>query len=299
MRLLFTVCFIGVLMCENVSGQIHTMKLKENKDFFQSVENTEQFIISADGETDSITTLTDYRLKFRVVDSSNEEFVLQSCFLDMRLVNMIPDGDFEYKPEKASAYDLVSSIMANIVDQPFTIRLSKNGSVLEVKELNDVINGAIKNLPEDMTSQFEEMFIGFYGSEILSRNIEVMTTPLPQRSDVDDNKWIVSQGLRSVQDEELNVAYSINDFSSDTYEIEGIGTMDKERHKLGTNDSEVKAVSNGSFSLQASMNRATGWFRNGEVTEDVEGRLKVSGEKDLKNWIPFHMISKTTITGEE
>lgn len=289
----------SIFCLAKTQSQGHSLHLKNEENLSQSVLNVEHLIVSANGETDSTVTKTSYRLMFKVVESRGEDYLLESCFKQMLLVNVTSAGTYEYKPEKASAYDLLSSIMAKIIDQPFSVRLSKSGKVIEIKELELVIRSAIKNLPENMTSQFEEMITRWYGSGVLSRNLEMMTLPLPLKTDTDTTNWTLNQHLMFIPNEEINIMYKIADFDANTYHIEGNGTMDKEKHKFGSSDSDVKAVSNASFSLSASYKKANGWFINGEVIEHVDGKLKASDIDEVNGWIPFEMITKTTISDGE
>ena len=296
------VLFLGVLTFScfaKIQSQGHSLKLKNDEILSQSVLNVDNFIVSANGEIDSVVTKTSYRLRFNVVELQDEDFLLESCFKKMLLVNATSEGTYEYMPEKASAFDLVSSIMANIIDQPFSIRLSKKGKVIEIKGLELVIRSAIKNLPENMTSQFEEMISRWYGSAVLSRNLEMMTMPLPLKTDPNSNNWTLNQSLMFIPSQEINVMYKINDFDANTYHVEGRGTMDKEKHKFGSASSSGKAVSEASFSINASYNKENGWFINGEVIELVDGRLKVSDIDEVKDWIPFQKNTKTTFSAGE
>ncbi len=299
MKHLLFFSILSIFCLAKTQSQGLSLHLKNEENLSQSVLNVEHLIVTANGETDSVVTKTSYRLMFKVVESRGEDYLLESCFKQMLLVNVTSEGTYEYKPEKASAYDLLSSIMAKIIDQPFSVRLSKRGKVIEIKELELVIRNAIMNLPENMTSQFEEMFTRWYGSVVLSRNLEIMTLPLPLKTDHDSNNWTLSQHLTFIPNEEINVMYKITDFDADTYHIEGTGTMDKEKHKFGSADSGAKAMSKASFSLSASYNKANGWFINGEVIEHVDGKLKISEIDEINGWIPFEMITKTTISAGE
>ncbi|MBN2165775.1 MAG: hypothetical protein JW717_05810 [Marinilabiliaceae bacterium] len=297
MRYILSAYLIIIISITNGKSQENNLRLIINETYYQSVKNNEYFIITADGETDSTITKTNYKLAFKVIESSKNDFLLKSYFKNIHLVNLTSDGTFEYMPQNASQFDLLSSIMANIINQPFSIRLSKQGKVIEIKDLEKVIKSSIKNLPENMTSQFEEMFTRWYGSNIISRNLEIITTPLPLKTDTNNSNWTIKQSLMSIPNEELNIMYEITNNDSNTYNIKGNCTIDKE--KTETEDSNIKVISNATFSLNASYKKSTKWFINGEVTEHIKGKLKITDIDEIKDWIPFQMITTTSISDKE
>ncbi len=213
-------------------------------------------------------------------------------------------GTFEYDSEDPpDEVPMPAQNMAALLGKSFTMKLTTKGEVAEVTgteallnemlELIDVPEGPIKDkMIEDVKKQF--------GEAGLKETMGNRTAIFPDQPVGIGDSWTrtvtVSAGLPMVTE----TTYTLvgRDDGIATIEIEATVKANPDAEPISMGPMTMRYELEGTQEGTLKIDEATGWYAEGTMTKNLEGKVIMSGMPGQEGEMPIAMTVKSTITFE-
>ena len=145
-------------------------------------------------------------------------------------------GTMLYSSEKNNKEDILSMILAELINKPFSIKMEKNGNIKELSINDSVFANIFDKFPEltGLPKQFMETIImGVYGEETFKGDIEMVTAIFPDQPVSKGDKWLIKTQSGVGMNLNIETTYELKEITNSYYKIYGkskIETADKDTY---------------------------------------------------------------------
>lgn len=227
-------------------------------------------------------------------------YLLAYRYEKLRFRQSGPIVEMEYDSEKPDeVVHPLAWAFAALVGQEFTARMKPTGEVVEVGGLEALIDALLKELPAmpGVAEQFREQF----GDESMKQMIQQASIIYPDRPLAAGENWsnsiVISQGFPLIIDNDWTIAEIGTDVVRVGVESQISSNPDGKPIQIG--GMTISYSLNGDQVGMLTLNRKTGWTAAGEMTQMVEGEMRLSGMPGQDEEMKWPMKVKSKITFEQ
>lgn len=210
-----------------------------------------------------------------------------------------PMVEMEYDSEKPDeVVHPMAWAFAALVGQEFTARMKPSGEVVEVGGLEALIDALLKELPAmpGVAEQFREQF----GDESMKQMVQQASIIFPEKPVAVGDDWstvnVISKGFPMLMDNDWTLAA-----------IEGDVVRLGVASQISPNP-DGKPLQMGGMTMSYSLSgdqvgmltvdRNTGWIVGGEMTQMLDGEIRLGGMPGQEGEMKWPMKAKSKITFE-
>ena len=300
-----------ILLSLMVLGAIHTqgqtlkLNLEKGETYSQS-SDAEVFISQVmGGQTMEITMNVMGRMSYTVKDKLEDHYWLDVTYKSIGLKTVSPYMTMDYSSEKATDDDPMSKAMSKMIGKTFEVKMGMDGSVMEVKNIDQLFDDIFEDNAEitDMQkAQMMEQMKQSYGEDTFRSSVEMITSVFPEGDVSVGDSWNSKRefkaGMQLLMDNEYTLTELTDDFA--VIEINASSTTLEGTDFENMNGMPAKYNMNGTMGGTIKVDRRTGWIETGSFSQKFEGSIEIGDNPQVPGGmsIPMEMRSETKLANK-
>lgn len=216
-------------------------------------------------------------------------------------------GKMVFSSAKNDEEDILSRVLAELTNKPFSIKMGKNGRIRETNINDSLFARIFDKFPElsGLPKSYMEIQIkGAYNEEAFKSNIEKTTTIFPDKPVSKGDKWLINTKSGAGMNLNVETTYELKDITRSYYKIYGESkaeTADKDTYveSFGSFGSPTKTDMKGTMISEIMIDRKSGWIIEGKINFELQGGIYMKGpENSDELQIPMNSKSEIVIKGK-
>ncbi|MFN8135687.1 MAG: DUF6263 family protein [Bacteroidales bacterium] len=298
--------FIAVLTFATCHAQKQTLKLnlEKGKTYTQKMTANTSMNQTIEGrQLDSKIQITGM-MAYTVTDIQNEMYEMEVSYKNLGLSMSLPSGTQQWSSDNKDESDIMSTILGSMIDQPFGIKLTTSGRVIEVKNIEVLFGHLFDKFPQLAQAQQEQLkaqLMKSYGEKAIKGNLEMCLAIFPDTPVTQGDTWKVNTRLESTMDARISTTYTFSDIQKSYYTISGVSdmkTVDSDTY-FETNGMSIKYVMAGSMISEIKVNPQTGWVNESAVEQKMSGTAYILDGPNMPGGMEMPMSFTTLISVTE
>ena len=275
-------------------GRTYTQKMTSNSTIVQSISGQ---------QLDTKITIIGM-IAYQVIDIQNAVYDMEVSYKSLAMNLSLPTGSQQYSSDKTDESDIMSTILRAMIDQPFVIKLSKTGTVLEVKNIESLFAHMFDKFPqlsEAKQQQLKTQLMQSYGDKAFKGNLEMCLAIFPDLPVAPGDSWRVYTQLESGMAASLNTTYTLKEMQESTYRIGGTSEMktaDKDAY-VETNGMPLRYDMAGTMLSEIKVDKKTGWVIESLVEQEMDGTAYILDNPGLPGGMEIPMTLSTRLSVTE
>lgn len=298
--------FIAVLTFATCHAQKQTLKLnlEKGKTYTQKMTANTSMNQTIEGrQLDSKIQITGM-MAYTVTDIQNEMYEMEVSYKNLGLSMSLPSGTQQWSSDNKDESDIMSTILGSMIDQPFGIKLTTSGRVIEVKNIEVLFGHLFDKFPQLTQAQQEQLkaqLMKSYGEKAIKGNLEMCLAIFPDTPVTQGDTWKVNTRLESTMDARISTTYTFSDIQKSYYTISGVSdmkTVDSDTY-FETNGMSIKYDLAGSMISEIKVNPQTGWVNESAVEQKMSGTAYILDGPNMPGGMEMPMSFTTLISVTE
>lgn len=298
--------FIAVLTFATCHAQKQTLKLnlEKGKTYTQKMTANTSMNQTIEGrQLDSKIQITGM-MAYTVTDIQNEMYEMEVSYKNLGLSMSLPSGTQQWNSDNKDESDIMSTILGSMIDQPFGIKLTTSGRVIEVKNIEVLFGHLFDKFPQLTQAQQEQLkaqLMKSYGEKAIKGNLEMCLAIFPDTPVTQGDTWKVNTRLESTMDARISTTYTFSDIQKSYYTISGVSdmkTVDSDTY-FETNGMSIKYDLAGSMISEIKVNPQTGWVNESAVEQKMSGTAYILDGPNMPGGMEMPMSFTTLISVTE
>ncbi|MGE5107679.1 MAG: DUF6263 family protein [Sphingobacteriales bacterium] len=295
---IFTLIFLAPCQAQK---QNLILKLEAGKQFKHTTISTSTIHEVLNGQDFDMVIKLKGTLSYLVKAVNEKDYDLEVKYESLDMTMQLPQGTSEFSSEKNDEQDIPSSMLAAIKNKPFQIKMTQQGKVTEVKNIESVWEAAFSKfsqIPEEQLAPLKAQIIKAYGADAVKGSIEMLTAFFPGKPVSKGDSWTVNTKLEAAMSADLTTVYKFAEENKDYKLITGsskIETTDKDAY-IETNGMPMKYNLTGTMLSEIKVDKSTGWIIEGKVTQEIKGDAIIKENPKMPDGMKIPMTIKNEIT---
>lgn len=278
------------------------LQLEKGASYSQYMEADVSSIAKADNKDVHTDMGVKGLMTFEVMDIIDSVYLLEAYYESIEWTMDLPNKSLKFSSEIEKEGDVVSMLFEAMTYNPFELKLSKTGKVLEIKNLDSVIFAALDEFELGQTERegfYNQLHENFNESSVKS-SIELATAMFPNAPVAIGEKWAKQTTIKSLVPLKLTMIYELKEVTPTQYVIQGsakIQTVDKDA-TIEMGGMYLSYNLQGSLINELTIDRATGWTKKGGSRQVMKGTctIKENPKSSQKMTVPIQVFSNTSIS---
>lgn len=302
----FVIVLSLMMVVAHVHGQKYklTLNLEEGKEYIQKMTSKATIKQQVGGQNMNMSMAIGGDMSYLVESVNAVDFDLSVAYKSMTMTMNVPQGPMEFSSENASEDDIMSLILAGMTNRRFQVKMTKYGTVQQVKELDKLFESAFAGLPdlsEEQLGQLKNQILKAYGEEAFRGSIEMITAIYPRDKVKIGDDWVVRTKLTSGMSADVTTKYTLVEKTKEHYILTGqakIFSVDTDEY-IETNGMQVKVILNGTMESDIKIDRVSGWIVEAKIIQEMSGNSYIKPSPQLPDGlaVPMEMESDMMFTG--
>lgn len=305
LKKLSLVIFILSILSFGLFAENLELNLKKDSVYYQKVVSKSLVSQEFGGQTMDIDMGITGLMSFKVTDYKDSVYSMEVKYEELGMSMNMMGMTQEFSSENNNPEDIFSTILKNMKNKSFTLKMNKQGKVLEVKNIEGLYESMFEGieLSTEEKEQIKVQLMTTYGEESLKGNIEMASAIFPEAKKVNKGeKWNVNTKLSAGFVANLNSTYELKEINKDSYLIVGNGTLVTTNSDTytETNGYLVKYSINGTVLSEIKIDKTTGWTTESKITQDFSGTnfIKLTPDAIEDMAVPMKIKTDVLITNK-
>lgn len=299
MQKLFT-SIVFLLVLTTAQAQKKTalsLNLEKGKAYKQVTESTSTINQDIQGQQMNIVMLVKGTMSYTVINVT-DQYEMDVRYESLSLSMQLPQGSMEFSSEKNDEQDIFSKILAEMKKNSFQIKITKQGKITEVKNIDKLFESAFdrfSDIPQNQMVQIKAQLQKAYGEDAMKGNIEMVTAIYPEHAVSINDTWIVKTKLESGMSAAMTSTYKYAANENAHYLITGdskIETADKDAY-IETNGIPMKYNLKGTMLSEIKVDKKSGWIIEATVKQEMSGDVSIEPSTQIPDGMTIPMSLKT------
>lgn len=299
--LIIPVLLVTVSFCQARKFTL-MLNLEENVEYMQTSHSESTIIQDFNGRRAIMVMTASGKMSYLVKKITNDGFDMEVRYKSLSISMLLPQQTLEFSSENRDEKDIFSSILSELKDKPFGVKMTKYGEITEVRNIEILFESAFKkipDIPEDQLALIKDQVLKAYGKAAFKGNVEMVTAIYPKKKAKKGNKWVVNTKLESGMSADVRTTYQFSDYTEDQFMISGeskIETADKDAY-LEFNGMPMKFDLTGTMTSEIKIDRETGWIVEAKIIQKIKGDTFIKENPKMPEGMktPMKMMTEMTI----
>jgi len=242
-------------------------------------------------------------MTFTVKEVSEQAYQMNVNFDHLSMAMQMPQMAINASSDNEDPNDILSSVFASVINNPFELTMQKTGKVTEVKNVEALWESTVdqfSQLSEPQKAQIKAQVIESYGANALKGNIEMATAIYPDKPVKKGDTWTITTQLQSEMPAEVVSVYEFVDLTAEYVLIKGTGnikTVDAEKY-TESNGMEMRYDLTGSMTSEIKVDRVSGWIVEANIHQELKGKTYIKASPQMPDGmeIPLTIVNETRMT---
>jgi len=271
------------------------LNLQKGETYYQSSKANPVITISIQGMSIAISTLTDSKLAYKVVNVEGDNYEMEVKYERIKNSTTTPQVSLSYSSEDPK--DAISSAFAEITKHSFNVKMNKYGEILEVRNYDKLIDTAISQ-NSNLFDTEKQQIMQTFSEDLFKQSMGSLFAIYPKTAVTKGGNWetasATTAGGVSIN---ATAKYTLIESNNNYNKVSGTYTLknapDAEpiydpsmggsvKYKLsGTGDAEIILDATSGWITEATMNQ----YINGEleVMDDMAGGMNIPMNINITN----------------
>lgn len=280
-----------------------SLNLEKGKEYRQVTNSKANINQEINGQKINMTMTINGEMTYKVVSVNPADYDMEVKYESLIMAMGLPQGKMEFSSDKNNEQDIFSKLLSKMIGQPFNVKMTKNGKILEVNKIESMIESLFEdfsNIPENKLAQIKAQMKKAYGAKAFKGNIEMVTAIFPDKPVNKGDNWTIKTNLESGFSGLMTTDYELVELGSDYAMIKGnssIQTADKDAY-IKSNGMPMKYDMSGSMISEIRVDKETGWIIKASTKQEIKGDGYIKENPQMPNGmkIPMTMINEMIIT---
>ncbi len=276
-----------------------TLNLEKDKEYIHHLSSKSDIFQNYNGMEMNMEMLIESDISYRVTEIVDDNYNISVKYTGMNMTMSTPMGASEFSSESEDEGDIVSSVLKEMINMPFTIILSKTGKVMEVKEVESMYAGVfdkLSSMPAQQQQQMESQIKQAYGKDAFKGNIEMVMSIFPENKVSIGETWTEKTNIESGMSAVVISTYKLSEIAPDYILITGESDLKSESDEfVETNGVPVKYDLTGDVVSEVKVDPHTRWIIEANVEQNIEGQLLIKANPQTEEVMEIPMKVKNEI----
>ena len=295
---------IAIFFTVNSFAQQHeiSLRLKRGETYTQHLTSDMNMVQGINGQDLEVNMGMNAKMAFKVLNVANDIFELEVTYQSLSMKMSMAGRDMIFDSEKIDTIDVMSKLLNAMKKNSFTIKMSKNGKVTEVKGIDRLFSSIeeIKGLTEVQKEQMKGVLSKSYGEKAFKANLEMSMAIYPSTPVKVGDTWKIAGKIQTSIDAAIETVFTLKEVTDEFYLITGnakIITLNKDQY-TNTTGMEMKYDLTGTMQSEVKLSKKTGWIVAGNVNQQISGNTMIKDSERVPGGltIPLTMKTKMIIT---
>ncbi len=275
--------------------------LEIGKTYTQIMNSKSNIVQEIAGQKMDITMGIKGGMTYLVKAVNDDTYDLEVRYKHLNMTMQLPQMTLQFNSEESDKEDILSQILAEMIDKPFYIKIAKNGKIEAVKNIEALFTSAFNkfSLSEAETLQVKNQLSKAYGEEAFKGNMEMATAIFPDSPVVIGDKWTITTKLASEMTADINTIYEFKAENKDHYLIQGrskIETTNKDTYIETTAGMPMKVDLTGTMVSEIKVDKNSGWIIEANIAQEMQGNMQFKENSALPDGMTVPMTIKNEMT---
>jgi hypothetical protein len=274
------------------------LNLTEGKEYRQNTEAKMTMSQTFGGQTMNIAATIRGRMVYLVKSVTPTGYDMDIRYEATAMEMQMPQATVKFDSENPVEGDILSQVLASMINKPFQVQFSKTGRVISIKNIDALFEGAFDKFPavsEAQKDQIKNQLKQSYGEQAFASNIEMMLAIFPDKPVKIGEKWTVQNKLKSSVNANISTTYQYMEEGADFRKIHGDSkiTAEENGEYVNSNGMDMKFNMNGTMISDIKVDKKTGWVLEAKITQDIAGDAHVKANEQMPDGMSIPMTIKT------
>jgi uncharacterized protein YajQ (UPF0234 family) len=240
------------------------------------------------------------KITYRVINVMDSVYDLEVKYENLSMKMGMPTGEMNFDSEKKDANDMMSAMLSSMKNNPFNLKMTKSGHVIDVKNIENLFNfDKFPELTQAQKDQFKTQLSESYGEKTFKSNMESSMAIFPKGKVGKGDKWTVNGKLESGMSADIVTVYELKEIMPDYFVISGqssINTLSKEY--IQKSGMDMRYDLKGTMTAEIKIDKKTGWIIESKMNQDISGITEIKDNERMPGGmrIPMKLVNKITVT---
>ena len=280
-------------------------KLEPGKTYRQTtsmISNSTQTVQGQEMKSKNSVSATTYMELKEEGDTANVYSVWYDG-VSMTIESMGMNQNFSSDTTSLAKVDLMSSILAGLVDKKFDATINRRGEVSYVENLEEIVESAVGTAGGAQAQMIKEQISSSFGDNGFAKNMEMTTNIIPSTPIKEGGTWNIEQYTATGLPLILTNTYTLKSVSDGiaTIGVSGKMKIDPKGAKTNIQGMDATYFMEGDRTGEIMVEMSTGWMQSGSFTDNIVGSISIASSAQMPDGmtIPMEMVNKTTISTDE
>ncbi|HEX5555922.1 MAG TPA: DUF6263 family protein [Chitinophagaceae bacterium] len=302
MRKLFPLTFLFILLisCEDHKVNIF-LNLKKGQTYNQTMTKKETVTQTVNGQPETIITSITRRMAYLVKGGNNDNYNMEAKYKRLSIGMEFPRDTFQFNSEQRDGQDTFSTVLSKVTDQPFFIKLKKDGEVKDIRGIDSLFISMFAEYPQlsgNNDQNIEAALLREFGSKALTGGLGRVVAIFPDNPVAKGDTWAVITHSEAAGGTSMKFTYQYKGRIDSNYLIHVNAVIKNDNNSyVKTSGLTGKYNLSGALSSDIQVNKATGWITEAQINEMLKGTSQIKGNlKKIPEGKPTPISFKTEIT---
>lgn len=280
------------------------LNLAQGKEYRQNSDVKMAMTQDVMGQTIEVVATVTGKMVYTVKSVTPTGYEMDVRYENMAMEMKMPQASMKFSSDAPKEGDMMSQVLAGMINKPFQAQISKTGKVLSVKNIDALFTSSFEKLPnitEDQKAQVKAQLSQSYGEKAFISNLEMMLAIYPEKPVKVGEKWTAQNKLKSSISANINTTYSYTEDGADFRKIHGESkiTAEDTGEYTVSNGMEMKFAMNGTMVSDIKVDKKTGWILEAKISQDIAGDANIKGNAQMPDGMTIPMTIKTEIVAKD
>lgn len=275
-----------------------SLNLKKGETYKQVQDSKSTVTETINGKTMNIGMSVHGKTTYLVQYLNDKYYMMEVNFRILNLEMDLPQGSVEFSSTKYDTSDIVSTLLSEMTNKPFYIKMTKRGKIDQVDGLDSLFYNIFKKFPqlsEAKKQQLKAQLMKAFGEKAMKGSIEMVTAVFPDGPVSKGDKWIIHTQLESAMSAELVSTFDYEGSKDSTFIIHGDGkiqTANKDAY-IETNGMPIKYDLAGTMISEITVDKNSGWIVDAKIDQEINGNADIKDNPKMPGGLVIPMSIKT------
>lgn len=280
------------------------LNLAQGKEYRQNSDVKMAMTQDIMGQTIEVVATVTGKMVYTVKSVTATGYEMDVRYESMAMEMKMPQASMKFSSDTPTEGDMMSQVLAGMINKTFQAQISKTGKVLSVKNIDALFTSSFEKLPnitEEQKAQVKAQLSQSYGEKAFTSNLEMMLAIYPEKPVKMGEKWTVQNKLKSSISANINTTYSYTEDGADFRKIHGDSkiTAEDSGEYTVSNGMEMKFDMNGTMVSDIKVDKKTGWILEAKISQDIKGDANIKGNAQMPDGMTIPMTIKTDIIAKD
>jgi hypothetical protein len=297
-------CLLSFLLLIGVAGYAQkntvALHLVVGKTYYLSTTAKLEVNQNINGQDQDITTTITAKMAHKILSVKDSIYEMEITYQSMAMQMAVAGQNLNFNTDKKDTSDIVSAIMASLINKPFTVEITKTGKIKSIQNIDNIYKGMFDKFPkitEAQKAQFKTQMEQSFGEKSFKGNLEEAFAVFPSIPVAKSDKWTVVTKLESVLSIDITTTFTLADVTADAYVLHG------EAQIQPGNNSDYKEVNGipmkftgvtGTTTTDVKLDKASGWVTESKAVKKIDATVDIKDNPKVPGGLTFPM----TITAD-